>query len=123
VLAATITIDRGAAFLDGLLLEPYVVTHRSAGRAALVPAPGSWVPGSQRRDRDRLVLPVAEGALRFCLGHPAVSTVIVGMRTARHVEANCRASDAKRLPAAQRHALRRHAWRRNYYTDWDKAGV
>jgi hypothetical protein len=63
MLAATITIERGTAFLDGLLLEPYVVTHRSAGRAALVPAPGSWVPGLQRRDRDRLILPVAEGAL------------------------------------------------------------
>ena len=63
VLAPTITIEGGTAFLDGLLLEPYVVTHRSAARAALVPAPGSWVPGSQRRDRDRLVLPVAEGAL------------------------------------------------------------
>jgi len=63
VLAPTITIEGGTAFLDGLLLEPYVVTHRSVGRAALVPAPGSWVPGSQRRGRDRLVPPVAEGAL------------------------------------------------------------
>ena len=63
VLAPTITIEGGTAFLDGLLLEPYVVTHRSVGRASLAPAPGSWVPGSQRRGRDRLVLPVAADAL------------------------------------------------------------
>jgi aryl-alcohol dehydrogenase-like predicted oxidoreductase len=69
------------------------------------------------------VTSVAGGALRFCLSHPAVSTVIVGMRTSRHLEANCRVSDGRPLPAAQLAALKRHAWRRNYYTDWDKAGV
>ncbi|MGD0091562.1 MAG: hypothetical protein ABSE73_16720 [Planctomycetota bacterium] len=62
-LVPALTLEGGTAFVDGLLLEPYVVTHRSAGRAALVPAAGSWVPGSQRRDRDRLVLPIAAGAL------------------------------------------------------------
>jgi aryl-alcohol dehydrogenase-like predicted oxidoreductase len=66
---------------------------------------------------------VAEGALRFCFSHPAVSTVIAGMRTARHLEENCRLSDGRRLSAAQLRALKGHAWDRNYYTDWDKAAV
>ena len=64
---------------------------------------------------------VAEGALRFCLSHPGVSTVIAGMRTARHLEANCRVSDGRLLPASQLRALAKHAWRRNYYTEWEKA--
>jgi len=38
-----------------------------------------------------------ELALRFCLDHEAVSTVIPGMRTVRHVEANCAVSDGRRL--------------------------
>src|SRR5690606_8394642 len=51
-----------------------------------------------------------EIALRFTLSHPAVSTVIPGMRTVRHVELNCAAGDGKGLPAAQLEALRQHRW-------------
>ncbi len=56
-----------------------------------------------------------EIALRFTLSHPAVSTVIPGMRTVRHVELNCAAGDGKGLPAAQVEALRKHRWIRNFY--------
>lgn len=61
---------------------------------------------------------LAEGSLRFCLSHPAVSTVLVGMRTARHLDENCRASDGRLLTPAQRRALRRHAWQRDFYKGW-----
>jgi aryl-alcohol dehydrogenase-like predicted oxidoreductase len=54
-------------------------------------------------------------ALRFCLSHPAVSTVIPGMRRAPHVAGNARASDAGALPAALVEKLHRHRWVRNYY--------
>ncbi len=54
-------------------------------------------------------------ALRFCLSHPAVSTVIPGMRRPEHVEANCAASDGRALPAQTREALKAHAWARNFY--------
>ena len=40
---------------------------------------------------------VAELALRFCLHHPAVSTVIPGMRSIANVEANCMLSDGRKL--------------------------
>ena len=36
---------------------------------------------------------LADIALRFCLSHPAVSTVIPGMRTVRHAESNTALSD------------------------------
>ncbi|MDE2058840.1 MAG: aldo/keto reductase [candidate division NC10 bacterium] len=58
---------------------------------------------------------VAQLALKFCLSHPAVSTVIPGMRRPEHVEANCSVSDGKPLPSETLAALRAHAWHRNFY--------
>ena len=58
---------------------------------------------------------VPDTALRFCLSHPAVSSVIPGMRTRRHVEANSALSDQGPLPADTLAALKRHAWDRNFY--------
>jgi len=57
-----------------------------------------------------------ETALRFALSHPAVSTVIPGMRTVRNAEANCRAGDGKGLAGDQISRLRPHRSIRNYYT-------
>jgi aryl-alcohol dehydrogenase-like predicted oxidoreductase len=54
-------------------------------------------------------------ALRFCLSHPAVSTVIPGMRKPAHVEQNAGASRVGPLPAAIRETLARHRWERNFY--------
>jgi aryl-alcohol dehydrogenase-like predicted oxidoreductase len=53
-----------------------------------------------------------ELALRHILEHPAVSTVIPGMRKRRHVERNLAASDGRRLPSALMDELRRHRWDR-----------
>lgn len=58
---------------------------------------------------------LAELALRFCLTHPAVSTVIPGMRTAKHVQANTRVSDGRRLSDRLLTELTHHAWERNFY--------
>ena len=54
-------------------------------------------------------------ALRFCLSHPAVSSVIPGMRTVRHVEANAALSAQGPLPKETLAVLQRHAWDRNFY--------
>lgn len=63
---------------------------------------------------------LSELALKFCLAHPAVSTVIPGMRTVRHVEVNCAVSGSGRLPEETLEALKQHAWKRNYYVGaWD----
>lgn len=58
---------------------------------------------------------LAEGALRFCLSHPAVSTVIPGMRTPAHARSNCAVSDGRALSAALLAELTAHAWPRNFY--------
>ncbi|HEV8628765.1 MAG TPA: aldo/keto reductase [Thermoanaerobaculia bacterium] len=51
-------------------------------------------------------------ALRYILSHPAVSTVIPGMRKLGHVEANVAASDAGALDVAMIERLREHRWDR-----------
>jgi aryl-alcohol dehydrogenase-like predicted oxidoreductase len=63
---------------------------------------------------ERSALPQA--ALRFCLSHPAVSTVIPGMRSMRSVEENCATSGLGRLPDKLLAVLKHHAWNRNYYS-------
>jgi len=67
---------------------------------------------------ERLAPLVPEGmdlpelALRFILHHPAVGTVIPGMRRLRHVERNLAASDGESLPPRLLDALRAHRWDR-----------
>ncbi len=56
-----------------------------------------------------------ELALRFCLHHPAVSTVIPGMRSVANVEANCRFSDGRKLSDRMIEEIRKHKWERNFY--------
>ncbi|GAB4120017.1 MAG: aldo/keto reductase [Acidobacteriota bacterium] len=58
-----------------------------------------------------------ELALRFCLHHPAVSTVIPGMRTVRHALDNIRVSDLPPLSPSLIERLREHRWVRNYYPE------
>ena len=59
---------------------------------------------------------LAEVALRFTISHPAVSTVIPGMRTVRNVESNAAVSAKGPLDDATRQILRRHAWSKNFYS-------
>lgn len=56
-----------------------------------------------------------EIALQFCLSHPAVSTVIPGMRRVRNVESNCAVPDRGPLPDGVLHRLKQHAWNKNFY--------
>ncbi|MCL4458835.1 MAG: aldo/keto reductase [Chloroflexi bacterium] len=58
---------------------------------------------------------LAEAALRFCLSHKAVSTVVVGMRKLEHILANVRASDKGPLPPADLARLKDHAWPHNFW--------
>lgn len=58
-------------------------------------------------------------ALRYVLAHPAVSTVIAGMRSVRNVERNAATSDRGPLTDDQRAALQRARWERNWYTPAD----
>lgn len=56
-----------------------------------------------------------EIALRFCLSHRAVTTVIPGMRRVATVESSCRAASAGMLDAKTLAILKQHEWNRNFY--------
>jgi aryl-alcohol dehydrogenase-like predicted oxidoreductase len=64
-----------------------------------------------RDDGDTL----AQAALRFCLSHPAVTTVVTGMRKPHHARENIAASDRGPLPADDLAALKAHAWPHNFW--------
>jgi aryl-alcohol dehydrogenase-like predicted oxidoreductase len=58
---------------------------------------------------------MAEVALRYVLSHPAVSTVIPGMRSVRNVERNMAVADGTGLPEEQVQRLKAHRWVRDFY--------
>jgi len=58
-------------------------------------------------------LPTA--ALKFCLKHPAVSTVIPGIRNASQAHANCSVADQPPMSDALELKLRAHAWRKAFW--------
>jgi aryl-alcohol dehydrogenase-like predicted oxidoreductase len=49
------------------------------------------------------------------LSHPAVSTVIPGMRSVRNVERNMAVGDGAGLPEDQARRLKAHRWVRDFY--------
>ena len=53
--------------------------------------------------------------MRFCVSHPAVSTVIPGMRSLRNVEANAAAVEAGPLTESELEAAPRAPLGRNFY--------
>jgi aryl-alcohol dehydrogenase-like predicted oxidoreductase len=59
---------------------------------------------------DGIALP--DAAIRFILSHPAVSTLIAGMRKEAHVRGNLALSDAGGLDAELLAKMRRHRWER-----------
>jgi aryl-alcohol dehydrogenase-like predicted oxidoreductase len=69
-----------------------------------------------RVERLRPVVPAGMSmpqlALRHILQHPAVSTVIPGMRKLQHVDANIAVSDGSRLPDSLMTELKTHRWDR-----------
>ena len=56
-----------------------------------------------------------EVALRYILSHPAVSTVIPGMRSVRNVEKNMAVGDGRGLPQDQVEKLKEYRWVRSFY--------
>jgi aryl-alcohol dehydrogenase-like predicted oxidoreductase len=56
-----------------------------------------------------------QAALKFCLAHPAVSTVIPGIRNVAQAKANCSVSDLPDLPADLLLRLREHNWLRGVW--------
>lgn len=78
--------------------------------------PENLGPSVERAERLKEVVPAGlsmpELALRFILHHPAVSTVIPGMRKLEHVRANLAVSDGRGLDEDMLAKLRPHRWDR-----------
>jgi aryl-alcohol dehydrogenase-like predicted oxidoreductase len=78
--------------------------------------PENLIPSVERAEAIKPLAPegmtMPEMALRFILNNPDVSTIIPGMRKARHVESNIGASDAGALSAELHAQLREHRWER-----------
>jgi aryl-alcohol dehydrogenase-like predicted oxidoreductase len=60
-------------------------------------------------------LTLPQAAIQFALAHPAVSTVIPGMRSVAQSEANCAVSDLPPMSDELVRRLRRHAWLRAFW--------
>jgi aryl-alcohol dehydrogenase-like predicted oxidoreductase len=78
--------------------------------------PKNLVPTLERVEKLKKSVPsnmtLPEVALRFILSHPAVSTIIVGMRKLNHVRQNIAMSDAGRLDPDLLAKLKAHRWDR-----------
>ena len=107
--ALTGTITEDTEFEKGEFRDSYfrgrdrkkqVVEHVSALQKDLQGVPGS----------------LPEIALRYCLSHPAVSTVIPGMRKVRTVESSCSVSDLGALPDDVLAKLKKHAWIKDFHS-------
>ncbi len=68
-----------------------------------------------RRDLEGSQYTMAQAAIKFVLAHPAVSTVIPGIRNVAQAEANCGVSDLPPMRADLLVQLRRHNWRRAFW--------
>ncbi|MEW6511954.1 MAG: aldo/keto reductase [Bacteroidota bacterium] len=76
------------------------------------------------KDTTHPAMPMAEYALRFCLSHPDVSTVIPGIRTVGQADANVRAGEGVLLEEAELKALERFAWRKDFWhVEFDPEGI
>lgn len=65
-----------------------------------------------RADLDGSGYTLPQAALKFALSHPAMSTVIPGMRNVSQVETNVAVSDLPDLPSPLIEQLRKHIWLR-----------
>ena len=65
-----------------------------------------------KTDLDGSSCTMPQAAIKFALAHPAMSTVIPGMRNVAQVEANVAVSDLPDLPEPLLASLRKHIWLR-----------
>ncbi|MFB3826230.1 MAG: aldo/keto reductase [Bryobacteraceae bacterium] len=122
-------VERNVGVLARVPLDEGGLTGNITERTAFPPGDfrEHYFKGDRKRqvaarvDAIRADLGLAEGempgtALRFCLSHPAVSTVIPGMRSRSSVEANCALPELGPLRPDTLARLRKHAWTRNFYS-------
>lgn len=100
-LTGTLTLD--SRWPEGDWRNSYFVPENLAASVTRAAALRPLIPAG---------MSMPEMALRFILNHPAVSTIIPGMRQVRHVETNIASSDQGTLPPDLQAQLRAHRWER-----------
>ena len=105
--ALTGTIDERTTFEPGDFRGEYFAGDRKRQVVEHVEA--------LQRDLKGVDGSLPELALRFCISHPAVTSVIPGMRRVKNALANCAVSEKGPLDAATLAILKRHAWEKNFY--------
>jgi aryl-alcohol dehydrogenase-like predicted oxidoreductase len=68
-----------------------------------------------RKEVEGSGLTLPQAAIQFALAHPAVSTVIPGIRSVAQADANCGVSDLAPMPEKLVVRLRGHAWLRAFW--------
>ena len=68
-----------------------------------------------KKDLEGTGYTLPQAAIKWVLAHPAVTTVIPGIRSVAQAEANCGVSDLPAMPDALAQKLRRHNWRRGVW--------
>jgi aryl-alcohol dehydrogenase-like predicted oxidoreductase len=68
-----------------------------------------------RHDLEGSDYSLPQAALKWVLAHPAVSTVIPGIRNVAQAEANCAVSELPAMPPDLVQKLHRHNWRRAFW--------
>lgn len=67
------------------------------------------------KDKFHPTMSLAEYALRFCLSHSSVSTVIPGIRNPQQAELNSGASDGNLLSELEKELLKSFAWHKDFW--------
>lgn len=69
------------------------------------------------KDKQHPKMSLPEYALRFCLSHSSVSTVIPGIRNVMQAEQNIAASDGKLLSRKELDDLKGYRWRKDFWRE------
>jgi aryl-alcohol dehydrogenase-like predicted oxidoreductase len=104
------TLTKDSSWPEGDWRNSYFVPENLAASVERADALKPLVPAE---------MDMPEMALRFILSSEAVDTVIPGMRTSAHVQANCAASDGRGLDRELLAELKKHRWDRTP-TDWSQ---
>jgi len=72
-------------------------------------------PTEKRQQLGGSPLTLPQAAIQFALAHPAVSTVIPGIRSVAQAEATCAVSEHPPMPEDLVLRLRKHAWLRAFW--------
>jgi D-threo-aldose 1-dehydrogenase len=82
---AAVDVVAAGVFNSGVLADP-----KPGARYDYVPASGALVDQAEAMARacDEFEVPLRAAAMQFSAGHPAVTTLLLGMRTAAEVEQN-----------------------------------